>query len=214
MATPAKTPRASLDDTWGDVDSPLMHRILEQNWWVIALRGILGILFGLVALFFPGVTILSLVLLFSAYMLVDGAFSIAGAIRAMGRNERWGWLLLNGIWSILTAIVAFLWPGLTAIVYELIIAAWSIVSGALMLTAAYRMRSGARARGWLIFGGILSVLFGVLLVIAPLMGAIVLTWWIGAYVLVLSIFMLALAFTLRSRASRSGGSEGPRTAAP
>lgn len=214
MPTPAKTPRASVDDTWDDVDSPLMHRILEQNWWVIALRGILGILFGLVALFFPGVTILSLVLLFSAYMLVDGAFSIAGAIRSMGRNERWGWMLLNGICSILTAIVAFLWPGLTAIVFVLIIAAWSIVSGALMLTAAYRMRRGAGARGWLIFGGILSVLFGMLLVIAPLIGAIVLTWWIGAYVLVLSIFMLVVAFNLRSRATRSGGSEGPRTAAP
>jgi uncharacterized membrane protein HdeD (DUF308 family) len=212
MATPAKTtPRRAADESLGDLDSPLMHRILEQNWWVIALRGILGILFGLVALFFPGVTILSLVLLFSAYMLVDGAFSIAGAVRAMGRNERWGWLLLNGIWSILTAIVAFLWPGLTAIVFVLIIAAWSIVSGALMLTAAFRMHSGARARGWLVFGGILSVLFGVLLVIAPLMGAIVLTWWIGAYVLVLSIFMLALAFSLRSR---SGGSEGARSAAP
>jgi len=214
MATRAKTPRGTVDDTWSDVDTPLMHRILEQNWWVIALRGVLGLLFGLVALFFPGVTILSLVLLFSAYMLVDGAFSIAGAIRAMGRNERWGWLMLNGIWSILTAIVAFLWPGLTAIVFVLIIAAWSVVSGALMLTAAYRMRSGARTRGWLIFGGILSVLFGVLLVIAPLIGAIVLTWWIGAYVLVLSIFMLVVAFNLRSRATRSGGSEGPRTAAP
>jgi uncharacterized membrane protein HdeD (DUF308 family) len=214
MATPAKKPRGTVDETWSDIDTPLMHRILEQNWWVIALRGILGILFGLVALFFPGVTILSLVLLFSAYMLVDGAFSIAGAIRSMGRNERWGWMLLNGIWSILTAIVAFLWPGLTAIVFVLIIAAWSIVSGALMLTAAYRMRRGAGARGWLIFGGILSVLFGVLLVIAPLMGAIVLTWWVGAYVLVLSIFMLVVAFNLRSRATRSGGSEGPRTAAP
>ena len=214
MATRAKTPRGTVHDTWSDVDTPLMHRILEQNWWVIALRGVLGLLFGLVALFFPGVTILSLVLLFSAYMLVDGAFSIAGAIRAMGRNERWGWLMLNGIWSILTAIVAFLWPGLTAIVFVLIIAAWSVVSGALMLTAAYRMRSGARTRGWLIFGGILSVLFGVLLVIAPLIGAIVLTWWIGAYVLVLSIFMLVVAFNLRSRATRSGGSEGPRTAAP
>lgn len=214
MATPAKTSRGTVDDTWSDVDTPLMHRILEQNWWVIALRGVLGLLFGLLALFFPGVTILSLVLLFSAYMLVDGAFSIAGAIRSMGRNERWGWMLLNGIWSILTAIVAFLWPGLTAIVFVLIIAAWSIVSGALMLTAAYRMRRGAGARGWLIFGGILSVLFGVLLVIAPLIGAIVLTWWIGAYVLVLSIFMLVVAFNLRSRATRSGGSEGPRTAAP
>jgi uncharacterized membrane protein HdeD (DUF308 family) len=209
MATPART-RETVDDTWGDIDTPLMHRILEENWWVIALRGLVGILFGLVALFFPGVTILSLVLLFSAYMLVDGAFSIAGAIRS-SRHERWGWMLFNGIWSILTAVAAFLWPGLTAIVFVLILAAWSLVSGVLMLMAAFRMRSGARARGWLIFGGIISVLFGALLVVAPLMGAIVLTWWLGAYVLVSSILMLALAFTLRSRTSRP---EGSRTAAP
>jgi uncharacterized membrane protein HdeD (DUF308 family) len=213
MATPAKTSRETVEDRRGDLDTPLMHRILEENWWVIAIRGLLGILFGLIALFFPGLTILSLVLLFSAYMLVDGAFSIAGAIRS-GRHERWGWMLLNGILSILTAVVAFLWPGLTALVFVLIVAAWSIVSGVLMLTAAFRMRSGARARGWLIFGGIISVLFGALLVIAPLMGAIVLTWWIGAYVLVLSIFMLALAFTVRARPSRSDGSAGPRAAAP
>ena len=196
MATPAKTSRETVEDTLGDFDIPLMHRILEENWWVIAIR-----------------PILSLVLLFSAYMLVDGAISIAGAIRS-GRHERWGWMLLNGIWSILTAIVAFLWPGLTAVVFVLILAAWSIVSGVLMLAAAFRMRSGARARGWLIFGGIISVLFGALLVIAPLMGAIVLTWWLGAYVLVSSILMLALAFTVRARASRSDGSAGPRTAAP
>jgi uncharacterized membrane protein HdeD (DUF308 family) len=212
MATRAKAPRDP--DTWGDIDTPLMHRILEDNWWVIALRGILGILFGLIALFFPGVTILSLVLLFSAYMLVDGAFSIAGVIRYGQRNERWGWMLLNGILSILTAVVAFLWPGLTAVVFVLILAAWSIVSGVLMLTAAYRMKSGARARGWLIFSGIVSLLFGALLVLSPLMGAVVLTWWLGAYVLVSSVIMLVLAFAVRSRTSRPGGSEGPRTAAP
>ncbi|MGH6875714.1 MAG: HdeD family acid-resistance protein [Aestuariivirgaceae bacterium] len=213
MATPARTPRETVVDTWDDIDTPLMHRILQENWWVIALRGILGIIFGLIALFFPGVTILSLVLLFSAYMLVDGAFSIAGALRPGRRNDRWGWMLLSGIWSILTAVVAFLWPGLTAVVFVLILAAWSIVSGALMLAAAFRMRSGARARGWLIFAGIISLLFGALLVLAPLMGAIVLTWWLGAYVLVTSVLMLALAFTLRSRTSRPDGTQGPRTAA-
>lgn len=213
MATPAKTPRETVADTWGDVDTPLMRRILEENWWVIALRGILGILFGLIALFFPGVTILSLVLLFSAYMLVDGAFSIAGALRS-SRHERWGWMLLNGIWSILTAVVAFIWPGLTAVVFVLILAAWSIVSGVFMLTAAYRMKSGAPGRGWLIFSGIVSLLFGAVLVLAPIMGAIVLTWWLGAYVLVSSVLMLALAFTVRSRTSRPDGSQGPRTAAP
>jgi uncharacterized membrane protein HdeD (DUF308 family) len=83
-----------------------------------------------------------------------------------------------------------------------------------MLSAAYRMRSSARGRGWLIFGGIISLLFGALLIVAPLMGAIVLTWWLGAYVLVFSILMLVVAFTVRSRASRPGGSEGPRTATP
>jgi uncharacterized membrane protein HdeD (DUF308 family) len=197
---------------WGGVDPAVMERILRENWWVIALRGGVGIIFGIIALLFPVATILSLVLLFSAYMLVDTAFSITGAIRARSKGERWGWLLTRGIVSLITGVLAFLWPGITALAFVMIIAAWSIVSGAIQLAAAFRIRRRERGWGLLIFSGIISILFGALLVISPLTGEIVLTWWLGAYVLVSSILLLVVAFGIRS--PRREASESPGSAAP
>lgn len=96
-----------------DAESTSASENLAQNWWLFLLRGILGILFGVVALIFPGPTMLSLVLLFSAYTLVDGAAGIISALRAIRRKEeRWGWLILEGAVNIAVAILAFLWPGM------------------------------------------------------------------------------------------------------
>jgi uncharacterized membrane protein HdeD (DUF308 family) len=212
MATSAKiTPDPLLRS---DLTSRNMHKILQENWWVITLRGIIGILFGLVALLLPGVTILSLVLIFAAYMLVDGAFSLAGALRALNKNKPWGWILLNGIISIIAAILAVLWPAITAVVFVLLVAAWSIIAGAMQLVAGYRTNQRARGRGWLIFSGIVSILFGALLVLSPILGAIVLTWWIGAYVLVWSVLLLVIAFSVRSKTAGQGnGVETPASTA-
>jgi uncharacterized membrane protein HdeD (DUF308 family) len=174
-----------------------MSRTLARNWWLIALRGLLGALFGLIALFFPGPTILSLVLLFSAYMLVDGLFSLYAAGRAAFRHERWGVLLLQGLASIATGAIAFLWPGITVLAFVLLIAAWSIVSGCLMLAAASRLAQD-HGRWWLALGGVASLIFGILMILAPLAGAIVLTWWIGAYALVFGVALIVLAFKLRA----------------
>jgi len=90
--------------------SNVLNGALRDNWWLIALRGLLGVIFGVVALLFPGVTILSLVLLFSAYMLVDGLCAIVAAVRAARAGARWGYLLFQGIASLATAVIAFLWP--------------------------------------------------------------------------------------------------------
>lgn len=202
--TTAEGPRSS-----NVLDSRLeaMSAVLAQNWWLIALRGVVGILFGLIALFFPGSTMLSLVILFSAYMLVDGGFTIAVAVKAARRNERWGWLTLEGIASIATGILAFLWPGLTVLAFVLLIAAWAIVSGGFMLAAAFRLKVD-HGRWWLLLGGIVSIVFGVLLVVAPMIGAVVLTLWLGAYALVFGVVLLVLAFKLRSHRD-----DHPRTAA-
>src|SRR6202171_591349 len=113
---------------------------LVQNWWLFTLRGVLGIIFGILALIFPGPTILSLVLLFSAYMLVDGIFGIISAVRAIRRKEdRWGLLIFEGLLSVATGILAFLWPGLTVVAFVWLIAAWAIVSGGLMTAAGFRL---------------------------------------------------------------------------
>jgi len=174
---------------------------LAKDWWLLALRGLFGVIFGGIALVMPVATILALVLLFSAYMLVDGFFSLFSAVRAMRRRDSWGMPLLQGFASIITGVVAFLWPGITVLVFVLLLAAWSIVSGCLMLAAASKV-DGGYGRGWLIFAGIASLLYGLLMILSPLIGAVVLTWWLGVYSLVFGVAIIVLAFRLRSEHDR------------
>jgi uncharacterized membrane protein HdeD (DUF308 family) len=169
---------------------------LARNWWLIALRGVLGVIFGVIALLMPITTILALVLLFSAYMIVDGAFAVYASIRAAQQGESWGLLLLQGIASLAAGAIAFVWPGITVLAFVLLIAAWAIVSGCLMLAAAFRTDSG---RWWLVLGGAVALLYGILMIAAPLAGAVVLTWWLGAFALVFGVALVILAFQLRSR---------------
>jgi uncharacterized membrane protein HdeD (DUF308 family) len=172
--------------------------VLIRNWWAVALRGALAIVFGLVALFFPAETMLALVLVFAAYVLVDGIFAIVAAVRAARAGDRWGMLAFAGAISIATGIVAVLWPGLTVIAFVLLVAAWALVTGSLMLGAAFRL-SPDDGRWWLALGGVVSVAYGALLIVAPMIGALVLTWWLGAWALVFGVILLVLAYKLRSR---------------
>ncbi len=176
----------------------LMIDMLARNWWAIGIRGVVGILFGLVALFLPGATMLSLVLLFAAYLFVDGVFGIVSAVRAARAQERWGLLVLEGLVDIAVAVVAVLWPGITVVAFVFLVAFWAIFTGILELAAAFRL-DFIDGRGWLIFGGIVSVLYGVLLIVAPMIGAVVLTWWLGAYALVFGVALVVLAFKLHAR---------------
>ena len=181
-----------------DVQYNAAGDLLAQNWWLFTLRGVLGIIFGLIALIFPGATILSLVIFFSAYMLVDGIFGIISAVRAIRRKEdRWGLLIFEGLLNIAVGIAAFLWPGLTVVAFVWLIAAWAIVSGGLMTAAGFRLNM-EHGRWWMVLGGLLSLAYGVLLIITPLIGAIVLTWWLGAYALVFGVALVIFSFKLRS----------------
>jgi uncharacterized membrane protein HdeD (DUF308 family) len=196
-----------------DVRSNPAAQTLVQNWWLFALRGVLGIIFGCVALIFPGPTILSLVIFFAAYMLVDGIFGIISAVRAIRRKEdRWGLLIFEGLLNIVVGIAAFLWPGLTVVAFVWLIAAWAIVSGGLITAAGFRLNID-HGRWWLVLGGLLSLAYGVLLVITPLIGAIVLTWWLGAYALVFGVALVVFSFKLRTRQHERGSPTVVRTAA-
>ena len=188
----------AFNSTSGVGSSPSAETLV-QNWWLFTLRGVLGIIFGILALIFPGPTILSLVLLFSAYMLVDGIFGIISAVRAIRRKEdRWGLLIFEGLLDIATGVVAFLWPGLTVVAFVWLIAAWAIVSGGLMTAAGFRLNI-EHGRWWLVLGGLLSLAYGVLLIITPLIGAVVFTWWLGAYALVFGVALVIFSLKLRSR---------------
>jgi uncharacterized membrane protein HdeD (DUF308 family) len=175
-----------------------LNAALAQNWWAIALRGVLGILFGIIALVLPGPTMLSLVLIFAAYLLIDGVLAIVAAVRAARHHNKWGWLTFEGIVNIITALVMVAFPAGAVLAFVIVVAVWALLTGGLMIGAAIRLK-GDHGRGWLIFGGITSMIYGVLLLVAPLIGALVLTWWLGAYALVFGVALLVLAFKLRAR---------------
>src|ERR1700742_4811048 len=123
-----------------------MNAALADNWWALALRGVFAILFGLIALFLPGVTILSLVLMFAAYCFVDGIFGIVAAVRGARRGERWRWLVLDGILGLIVGVVAVVWPGITVIAFIYVLAVWAIVSGGLLIGSAFALK-GSHGRG-------------------------------------------------------------------
>ena len=184
-----------------------MSALLARNWWAIAIRGAFAVLFGLIALVSPGATLLSLALFFAAYLLVDGVFGIVAAIRAASQHQRWGLLLAEGALNIVMGLIAALFPVGAVLAFVMITAAWSIVTGILMIVAALKLNP-AYGRGWLIFSGVVSVLFGLALALSPVIGAVVLTWWIGAYALVFGIALLVLAFKLRGRRSDAPNTTG------
>ena len=172
------------------------NAMLADNWWVLALRGVLAIMFGVAAFIVPAATMVAFVLVFAAYSLVDGIFSIMLAVRGARKGERWGLLLLNGLFGIAIGIAAAMLPGITVLAFVLMVAAWALVSGGLMLGAAFALRI-SHGRWLLVFGAIASLIYGVLLLVSPLIGALVLTWWMGAHALVFGVTLLVLAFRLR-----------------
>ena len=172
--------------------------VLSRNWWLVALRGLAAIVFGVLAFVWPAITLWALVLLFGAYMLVDGIFAIVAAVRAAGREARWWLLLIEGVLGVLAGLVAAFWPGLTALALLYFIAAWAIVSGILEIAGAIRLRREIEGEWALGLSGALSLLFGVLLVVIPApAGLLSLVWLIGAYALAFGVLLLVLSFRLR-----------------
>jgi uncharacterized membrane protein HdeD (DUF308 family) len=171
-----------------------MLHILAKNWWALALRGLVAVLFGLLTLLLPGITLITLVLLFGAYTVVDGVFNVVASFRVA--SHHWA-LLFEGLVGILAGILTFAWPAITAIVLLYLIAFWAIFTGVLEIIAGIYLRK-ALASEWLLFVmGMLSLLFGVLILRAPGVGALANVPWIGAYASVSGILVLALAFRLR-----------------
>jgi len=195
MAAP-KGSHASRQPVGADVHP--ISTALAQNWWAIAIRGVLGIVFGLIAFVLPGVTLLSLVYVFGAYAIIDGGFAIASAYRAARAHRHWGLLVLEGAAGIVAGAIAWFWPGISLIAFVLLIGVWAIISGALMFRAAFalHLKHGKFA---LVFGGVCSMVFGGILIASPIVGAVVVAWWVGAYALIFGVSLCIVAFRLRAR---------------
>lgn len=173
-----------------------MLNVYTGSWWALLLRGIAAIVFGLLAFIWPGITLTALVFLWGAYALVDGAFSIVAGIRSHGESTRWWVLLLEGILGVAAGVVAFLIPGITALVLLLLIAAWATVTGIFEIAAAIQMRKYIRGEWLLILAGIASIIFGGLLFLNPVAGALAVVWLIGAYAIVFGVLLVALSLRL------------------
>jgi uncharacterized membrane protein HdeD (DUF308 family) len=171
---------------------------LARNWWVVLLRGLVGILFGLAVLFAPEISLTVLVLLFGAFAFVDGILALASAIRRRGSTDRWWVLVLQGLAGIAVGIATAIWPDITALALVYLIAAWALITGGLEIAAAIRLRK-IITREWLLaLAGIASVALGIVLILFPGPGALALVIWIGAFALVYGTLLTVLAFRLRS----------------
>jgi len=170
---------------------------LSRNWGWIALRGVAGLIFGLLTLMNPLISLATLVLLFGAYALVDGVFTVVAAIANRRDEPHWVALLLGGLAGIATGLISFFLPAITAIALLFLIAAWAIVTGIAEIVVAIKLRKVITGEWLLVVAGVLSVLFGVLLVVFPGPGALAVVLWIGAWAMVMGIMFIALALRLR-----------------
>lgn len=179
-----------------------METLLARHWWAVGLRGLAAIIFGILALVVPGITLIVLIAFFGAYVLIDGLIAIYLAIRGRENNRNWGWLLVEGIAGILIGILTFRWPGVTALVLLAFIAAWAILTGVMEIFEAIEMRRVITNEWLLILSGAASVVFGLILIIFPSTGALALIWVIGLYAILFGLLLLALAWRLRGMLQR------------
>ncbi len=170
---------------------------IGRHWGWVALRGVVAILFGLMAMFMPAITLSALVLVWGAFALADGVLALVAGVRIRdGGKPLWA-LIVVGLLGIAAGIVTFLWPGLTALILLYIIAIWALVSGVFQIIAAIRFRKEIRNEWLLGLSGLVSVLFGGMLIMQPGAGALALVWVIGIYAVFFGILLLVFSFRLR-----------------
>jgi uncharacterized membrane protein HdeD (DUF308 family) len=200
-----------MNDELDNTISDSIAELFRHNWWVLALRGLAAVLFGILAFIWPGITIFTLVLLFGAYALVNGILALVIFFKGPRRIRRFGSLIFGGLISIAAGVIAFIWPGMTAFSLVIVIAAWAVVNGIAEIVAAIRLRKEISGEWLLIVAGIASILFGVCLFLNPLIGALVLVWWIGGFTFAFGILLIVLGFRMR-RAAETFGGVRPRVA--
>ena len=175
----------------------MLANVLKHYWWATLLRGVVAVLFGIVVLMRPAVSLVSLVLLFGAFALVDGIAHCITAIGGRKENDRWWLMLLGGLAGIAVGLLTFRNPAVTALILLYYIAFWAIVNGVVECMAAIRLRKEIEGEVWLAVAGVVSVLFGVLLLARPAIGMLSVLWMVGVYAIVIGVVHIALAFKVR-----------------
>jgi len=189
-------------------DPNAISAALARNWWTIALRGVIALLFGLIALAAPGAALLSLALLFGAYLLADGLVGLYVTWRAASAQAPWGALLGESVLNIIMGVIALVIPAVAVFAFVILLSVWALITGGLMLAAAFRLHD-THGRWWLVLGGVASLVWGLLLAAAPMIGAVVVAWWLGIYAIIFGAALLACAWRLRAQRPGSPGGGSP-----
>ncbi|HLI91241.1 MAG TPA: HdeD family acid-resistance protein [Ktedonobacteraceae bacterium] len=170
----------------------------RQYRWSMVIRGVVGIIFGILALVWPGFTYLILVYLFGAYALIDGIIAIVVSFQERQVYKRWWAVLIEGIIGVIAGLVTFFWPAITAFVLIYVIAVWAVIMGIFEIVEAFAL---PHAFGWewaLALGGVLSVILGILLFLRPVAGILALVWFIAIYAIIWGILLIIRAFQYRA----------------
>jgi uncharacterized membrane protein HdeD (DUF308 family) len=167
------------------------------NWWALAVRAIAALLLGIITFLMPILTLAVLVTVFGAYALVDGLFAVAAAIKGVRRHERWGWMLAEGIIGVIAGLIALFVPPVGALALTWLVAGWALATGILEIAAAVKLRQIMTGEWLLMLAGVLSVLLGLIIVVLPGVGALLIVSWVGAYAILYGIVTLALAIRVR-----------------
>jgi uncharacterized membrane protein HdeD (DUF308 family) len=173
-------------------------QVLARAWWVLVLRGVLGIIFGILALLAPVATFQAVIQVVGAFALVDGVFNVIGAVRGRTGNSRWVWDLLGGVISILFGVLALFDPLAMGAALVLLVGAWAIVGGVVQIVSAILLRREIENEVWLLVGGILSIVFGVLVFLFPVIMTLAAIWVFGIYAIVFGVLFIILGIRLRS----------------
>jgi uncharacterized membrane protein HdeD (DUF308 family) len=171
---------------------------LAKNWWVLLLRGIVSILFGVLAFVMPGLTLFTLIIMYGVYAAADGVLALVAAFQGGTMAPRW-WLALVGVLGLLAAAATFFYPQVTAIILIMFIGVWAIAHGILEIVGAIQLRKEIDNEWLLALGGALSIIFGVFVAVQPGAGALALVWLIGAYSIAFGIVLVAFSLRLRRR---------------
>jgi uncharacterized membrane protein HdeD (DUF308 family) len=187
-----------------------MNETVLRYWWMPALRGAISIAFGVMALLMPGITLLSLVVLFAIYALFGGAVWIVGAIKNRKADDHWWVLLIAGLAGVVAALIALAHPAITALVLVLLIGANALVTGVLDIVIAIRLRRRIQGELLMVLSGLASIVFGIVVFMYPLgAGALALVWLVGLYAIATGVLLLALALRVRAWARDAAPREAP-----
>lgn len=168
-----------------------------RNWWILSLRGFFAILLGIAAFIWPDITLHILILLFGIFLFLEGIFSTVSSLKFRDIYPHWWLYLIKGLLSMTIGIIAWVWPGITALVILILIAAWAIYTGLIEIILAMRLHDELEGEWLLILSGVISLLFGLVLALQPAEGLLALTWLMGAFAIIFGLLLFILGFKLR-----------------